>query len=102
VHLSNGQLLPGQTATLDLQTLDGSIVIATENQDYVSIDGQTISISYPATSASFTVQTNSDNLQENTEHFRVQISNPTIGTVDPNFDIVETDILDQFPTSRAR
>jgi hypothetical protein len=102
VHLSNGQLLPGQTATLDLQTLDGSIAIATENQDYVSIDGQTISISYPATSASFTVQTNSDNLQENTEHFRVQISNPTIGTVDPNFDIVETDILDQFPTSRAR
>ncbi|WP_108650564.1 Calx-beta domain-containing protein [Dongshaea marina] len=96
ITIGGSEILAGQSVTLDLNTLDGvSITSATEGADYNSEDG-TLTISGPKSagdSFNFTVQTNQDLLLEGDEAFRVQISNPSNGSISGT-STLETSITD--------
>ena len=73
-------LLAGQSVTVTLGTAAGLVLAATEGVDYVSVDGDTVTITGTAggvSSTTFTVETTDDYLADNGEQYIVEISNPT-------------------------
>jgi hypothetical protein len=73
-------LTGGQSVTVTLGTAAGLVLAATEGVDYVSVDGDTVTIMGTAagvSSATFTVQTTDDYLADNGEQYIVEISDPT-------------------------
>ncbi|MGY4879734.1 hypothetical protein ACLUEY_17885, partial [Vreelandella aquamarina] len=72
-------LTDGQSYTVDLSTNGtGLSLVATEGLDYVSLDGDTLTITGTTagvSEASFTVTTNDDFLADNGEQYNVEISN---------------------------
>ena len=73
-------LLAGQSVTVTLGTAAGLVLAATEGVDYVSVDGDTVTITGTAggvSSTTFTVETTDDYLADTGEQYIVEISNPT-------------------------
>ena len=73
-------LLAGQSVTVTLGTAAGLVLAATEGVDYVSVDGDTVTITGTAdgvSSTTFTVETTDDYLADNGEQYIVEISDPT-------------------------
>ena len=74
-------LLAGQSVTVTLGTTAAGLVLAaTEGVDYVSVDGDTVTITGTAggvSSTTFTVETTDDYLADTGEQYIVEISDPT-------------------------
>ena len=73
-------LLAGQSVTVTLGTAAGLVLAATEGVDYVSVDGDTVTITGTAdgvSSTTFTVETTDDYLADTGEQYIVEISDPT-------------------------
>ena len=71
----------GQSFTVDLSTNGANLtLVATEGTDYVSLDGDSLTITGTAagvSDATFTVTTNDDYDADNGEQYNVEISNPS-------------------------
>jgi 3-dehydroquinate dehydratase len=102
-------LTDGQSVTVTLGTAAAGLVLAaTEGVDYVSVDGDTVTITGTVagvSSATFTVETTDDYLADDGEEYIVEISDPT-GTglgglavgIATDKDTVTTTIEDQTGT----
>ena len=95
ITIGGSEILNGESVTIDIATIDGAVVVATEGVDYNSAD-QTLTISGPLSAGDtvdFTVTAIDDAIVEGDENYTVQISNASTGTIGVNeVDTVITDV----------
>lgn len=96
------ELASGQTATINIETIDGVPVVATEARDYRSLDQTVVTITGPETSATISVQTLNDAVLEQAENFAVRVRSPSVGSVSLEAETVSTVIADQTNPADAR